>query len=81
MIGHVAPEAYEGGPIALVEEGDTITIDIARRTIDLEADAATLEARRAKWAKPAPKYREGVMAKYIALVGSAAEGALTSKIF
>ncbi len=81
MAGHVSPEAYEGGPIGLVEEGDTITLDIEKRTIDLEVDAATIEARRAKWTKPEPKYREGVMAKYIALAGSAAEGALTSKIY
>jgi dihydroxy-acid dehydratase len=81
MVGHVAPEAYDGGPIGLVEEGDTVTLDIEHRTIDLEVDAATLDARRAQWTKPEPKYREGVMAKYIALVGSASEGALTSKIY
>ncbi|MCL4840798.1 MAG: dihydroxy-acid dehydratase [Bryobacteraceae bacterium] len=81
MVGHVAPEAYDGGPIGLVEEGDTVTLDIEHRTIDLEVDDDTLDARRAQWTKPAPKYREGVMAKYIALVGSASEGALTSKIY
>jgi dihydroxy-acid dehydratase len=81
MIGHVAPEAYDGGPIGLVEEGDTVTIDLEKRSIDLEVDAATLETRRASWVKPAPRYRDGVMAKYIALVGSAAEGALTSKVY
>lgn len=81
MAGHVAPEAYDGGPIGLVEEGDTVTIDIEKRTIDLEVDAVALDARRARWVRPQPRYREGVMAKYIALVGSAAEGALTSKIY
>jgi len=81
MVGHVAPEAYDGGPIGLVVEGDTVTLDLEKRTIDLEVDGATLEARRAKWVRPDPKYRVGVMAKYIALVGSAAEGALTSKIY
>ena len=81
MVGHVAPEAVDAGPIALVEEGDTITIDIEHKSIDLEVPTATLEARRAKWSKPAPKYRDGVMAKYVALVSSAAEGAITSKVF
>lgn len=81
MVGHVAPEAVDAGPIALVEEGDTITIDIEHKSIELEVPAATLEARKAKWSKPAPKYRDGVMAKYVALVSSAAEGAITSKVF
>jgi dihydroxy-acid dehydratase len=77
MIGHVAPEAALGGPIALVEEGDTITIDVDRRVLDLEVDAATLEERRARWSPPRPRYTSGVMAKYAALVGSASEGAVT----
>lgn len=81
MVGHVAPEAVDAGPIAFVEEGDTVTIDIANKTIDLEVEAATLAARKAKWTKPEPKYRDGVMAKYVALVSSAAEGAITSKVF
>jgi dihydroxy-acid dehydratase len=81
MVGHIAPEAYDGGPIGLVEDGDTISIDIAQRAINLEVDKDTLDARRLNWVKPAPKYRSGVMAKYIALVRSAAEGALTSKIY
>jgi dihydroxy-acid dehydratase len=77
MVGHVAPEAALGGPIALVEEGDTITIDVDRRVLDLEVDAATLEERRARWSPPLPRYTSGVMAKYAALVGSASEGAVT----
>jgi dihydroxy-acid dehydratase len=81
MVGHIAPEAYDGGPIGLVEDGDTISIDIAQRTINLEVDKDTLDARRLNWVKPSPKYRSGVMAKYIALVRSAAEGALTSRIY
>lgn len=81
MVGHVAPEAVDAGPIAFVAEGDTITIDIEKKSIDVELDAATLEARKAKWTKPEPKYREGVMAKYVALVSSAAQGAITSKVF
>jgi dihydroxy-acid dehydratase len=78
MIGHVAPEAALGGPIALVEEGDTITIDVDRRALDLEVDADTLGARRARWTRPQPRYRTGVLAKYAALVSSASEGAVTN---
>jgi dihydroxy-acid dehydratase len=77
MIGHVAPEAALGGPIALVEEGDTVTIDVDRRTLDLEVDAAVLAERRARWSAPEPRYRTGVMAKYAALVSSASTGAVT----
>ena len=78
MIGHVAPEAALGGPIALVEEGDTITIDVDRRALDLEVDEATLAARRSRWSRPQPRYRSGVLAKYAALVSSASEGAVTN---
>jgi dihydroxy-acid dehydratase len=78
MIGHVAPEAALGGPIALVEEGDTITIDVDRRVLDLEVDESTLATRRARWQAPEPHYRSGVMAKYAALVSSASLGAVTS---
>ena len=81
MVGHVAPEAFDGGPIAFVEDGDTIIIDIAERRIDLVLDAATLAERKAKWTAPAPAFRSGVMAKYIKLVGSASEGAVTSQVF
>ncbi len=81
MVGHVAPEAADGGPIALVEDGDTITIDIARKTISLDVDPAVLAQRKAKWQAPPPPFTTGVMAKYIKLVRSAAEGAITSKIF
>lgn len=81
MIGHVAPEAASGGPIALVEEGDTITIDITNKCISLDVDAATLAARKANWQAPPPPVTTGVMAKYIKLVSSAAEGAITSKVF
>ena len=78
MIGHVAPEAALGGPIALVEEGDTVTIDVDRRALDLDVDETTLAARRARWTEPAPRYETGVMAKYAALVSSASEGAVTN---
>jgi dihydroxy-acid dehydratase len=77
MAGHVAPEAFVGGPIALVEEGDAIVFDVNARRLDLEVDEATLRARRACWRPPAPRYTGGVMAKYAALVSSAAEGAVT----
>jgi len=79
MIGHVAPEAAMGGPIAMVEEGDSVTIDIEKRNIDLDISSAEMERRRAKFQRPAPKYTSGVMAKYVALVGSAADGAITSQ--
>ncbi|HEY2888112.1 MAG TPA: dihydroxy-acid dehydratase [Candidatus Limnocylindrales bacterium] len=78
MIGHVAPEAALGGPIALVHEGDTIVIDVARKALDLEVPAAELDRRRAAWTAPAQNYPGGVMAKYAALVGSASEGAVTT---
>ena len=77
MVGHVAPEAASGGPIAIVKEGDIIRIDIAERTIDLKVDPAEMAARRSKWKPPAPKYTTGVFAKYVKLVSSAAEGAVT----
>ncbi len=78
MIGHVAPEAALGGPIAFVQEGDTITIDVDRRELNLEVDAAELERRRAGWTAPAPRYTKGVFAKYAALVTSASKGAVTT---
>ena len=78
MVGHVAPEAALGGPIALVREGDEIEIDVDRKAMDLLVDPAELAARRAAWTPPPPPYRGGVMAKYAALVSSASEGAITT---
>ena len=78
MVGHIAPEAAMGGPIAAVEEGDTINLDIERRTIDLEVTADTVGQRLKRWKTPEPHYRSGVFAKYIALVSSASEGAVTT---
>jgi dihydroxy-acid dehydratase len=78
MIGHVAPEAALGGPIALIEEGDEIEIDVERKALDLLVPPEELARRRADWRPPEPRYRGGVMAKYAALVGSAAEGAVTT---
>src|SRR5579862_47647 len=79
-VGHVAPEAAVGGPIAAVQEGDTIFIDIANRRINLEVPEAVVKERLAKWKAPEPRYRSGVFAKYVALVGSASEGALTTPV-
>ena len=78
MVGHVAPEAALGGPIALVEEGDTIVVDIDGHRLDLEVDEAELERRRRRWMPPDPRYRSGVLAKYAALVSSASTGAVTN---
>ena len=78
MIGHVAPEAALGGPLALVEEGDQIVIDVEARRLDLEVADAVLAERRAAWQAPAPRYLGGVMAKYAALVSSASQGAVTT---
>ncbi len=75
-VGHVAPEATDGGPIALVRDGDRIVLDMSRRTLDLVVDDAELARRRAEWAPPAPTLRTGVLGKYAKLVGSAAQGAV-----
>lgn len=79
MVGHVAPEAAVGGPIAAVREGDLITIDIVSRQISLDVTPEELQKRLAGYKRPAAKYTSGVMAKYVALVGSAADGAVTSR--
>ncbi|GAA4867678.1 dihydroxy-acid dehydratase [Serinicoccus chungangensis] len=78
-VGHIAPEATEGGPIALVKDGDPITLDVADGHLDLGVEEAELERRRAAWSAPEPpeRARRGVLAKYVALVRSAAEGAVT----
>jgi dihydroxy-acid dehydratase len=77
-IGHVAPEAADGGPIGLVEDGDTIRISVPDRVIDLHVDGATLAERRERFTPPPPRYRQGVLAKYARTVSSASEGATTS---
>jgi dihydroxy-acid dehydratase len=77
VVGHVAPEAQVGGPIALIREGDTITIDAVKRLLEVKLDAAELERRRKAWSPPAPRYTTGVLAKYAKLVSSAATGAVT----
>jgi dihydroxy-acid dehydratase len=77
MVGHVAPEAFRGGAIALIRDGDTVVLDVESRRLDVDLDDAELERRRADWTQPAPRYTSGVFAKYAATVGSAAEGART----
>ncbi|HLX27820.1 MAG TPA: dihydroxy-acid dehydratase [Casimicrobiaceae bacterium] len=77
VVGHVAPEAYVGGPIALVREGDSITIDADRLLIRLDVDEATLAERRRQWQPPAPRYTRGLLAKYMRLVSTASLGAIT----
>jgi dihydroxy-acid dehydratase len=77
VVGHVAPEAYVGGTIALVQEGDTIAIDAAQRSLELVVPASELADRGARWQAPAPRYRTGVLGKYAKLVSSSSLGALT----
>ncbi|HEX9365111.1 MAG TPA: dihydroxy-acid dehydratase, partial [Vicinamibacterales bacterium] len=78
MVGHVAPEAASGGPIAAVREGDIIALDASARSITLNVSSDEIAARLAAWAPPPPRYPGGVMAKYVRLVGSASEGAVTA---
>ncbi len=77
VVGHVAPEAYEGGLIALVQEGDSVTIDARQLLIQLNVPDAEIAKRRAAWKQPAPRYTRGVLAKYAKLVGTASKGAVT----
>jgi dihydroxy-acid dehydratase len=77
VVGHVAPEAYVGGTIALVKERDSITIDAHKRLIQLNVPAKELAARRKKWKQPRPRYTQGALAKYTRLVTSASRGAVT----
>jgi dihydroxy-acid dehydratase len=77
VVGHVAPEAYVGGTIALVKEGDSITIDAKKLLLQLNVPAKEIAARRRKWKAPKPRYTTGLMAKYIRLVSTASKGAIT----
>jgi dihydroxy-acid dehydratase len=79
VVGHVTPESYVGGPIALVKNGDTIIFDSVKRTLTLDVPANELAKRKKAWKKPAPKYPRGVLAKFAAHVTSASEGAVTDK--
>jgi dihydroxy-acid dehydratase len=78
MIGHVSPEAYSGGPLAIIREGDIINIDITKRTLDIELPDTEIKQRLANWTAPEPKYKRGILAKYARLVESASVGAYTS---
>jgi dihydroxy-acid dehydratase len=77
VVGHVAPEAYVGGTIALVEEGDSITIDAHRLLVQLNVDDAVLARRREAWRPPPPRQTRGLLAKYRRLVSTASIGAIT----
>jgi dihydroxy-acid dehydratase len=77
MVGHVAPEAARGGPIALLRDGDVVTIDVDARRLDVDLGEQELDERRSAWQAPEPRYTSGVFAKYAAAVGSASEGATT----
>ncbi len=79
VIGHITPEAYDGGPIALIEDGDEITVDAESKEITLHVDDATLAQRKQAWQRPAPYATKGTLAKYAKLVASASEGAVTDK--
>ena len=77
MVGHIGPEAYNGGPIALIRDGDMISIDAEKGMINIELSEAELTKRRSEWKQPAPKYPRGALAKYVKLVGPACNGAVT----
>ena len=77
MAGHVAPEAANGGPIAVVRDGDMIKFDVEARRLDIELSDEEIRSRLSQWKPPPPRYKSGVMAKYAKLVSSASEGAVT----
>ncbi|MEJ8866038.1 dihydroxy-acid dehydratase [Pseudomonas jessenii] len=79
VVGHITPEAFEGGPIALVENGDRIIIDAETRQITVDVSEAVLAERKSRWVRPESKYKRGVLAKYAKTVSSASEGAVTDK--
>ncbi|MBZ0329612.1 dihydroxy-acid dehydratase [Halomonas sp. ANAO-440] len=80
VVGHVSPEAFDGGPLALVENGDPITIDAEANTIEVAIDDGEMQRRRADWRQPAPRYTRGVLAKYAKTVSSASTGAVTDRL-
>jgi dihydroxy-acid dehydratase len=77
VVGHVAPEAYVGGTIALIHEGDSVTIDAHQLLIQLNVDEAEIAKRRAAWVQPKPRYTRGLLAIYASLASSASKGAVT----
>jgi dihydroxy-acid dehydratase len=80
MVGHVAPEAVRGGPIAALREGDVVVIDVDARELRVELSGDEIAARMAGWSPPPPRYTRGVYAKYAAQVSSASEGAITRPV-
>jgi len=79
IVGHVVPEAQEGGPIALIKNGDVITVDADKLVLDVDVDEAEMEARRSQWTMPAYKTTRGTLFKYIKLVKNASEGCVTDE--
>ena len=77
MVGHVAPEASKGGPIAALREGDIVVVDVDRHALDVELSDDEIAARLAGWVEPEPRYRRGALANYATLVSSASQGAVT----
>ena len=77
VVGHITPEAFNGGPIALIKDGDQIIIDANKRIVDLDVTSAEMKKRLKSWEKPAPRYTRGVLGKYASTVSSASEGAVT----
>ena len=77
VVGHVSPEAAVGGPLALIEEGDEITIDAQNKCIDMNVDKETLTSRKEEWIRPKSNIKRGVLAKYRSQVSSASDGAIT----
>ena len=77
MVGHVSPEASRGGPLAALQDGDVVVVDVEARELRVELSDDEIAARLADWAAPEPRYTKGVLAKYAALVSSASEGAVT----
>lgn len=81
VVGHITPEAFEGGPLAIVKNGDPITIDAVERAVNLDLPTQVIQSRLARWRKPKPRYRRGVLAKYAAHVTTASTGAVTDSGF
>lgn len=79
VVGHITPEAYEGGPLALLKNGDTVTIDAEKRRLDVAVPASEMKKRAKGWKKPKPRYTHGILAKFAHLCSSASEGAVTDK--
>jgi dihydroxy-acid dehydratase len=79
VVGHITPEAFDGGPLAIVKDGDTVTIDGIKHVLTLDIPAKEISARLANWRQPKPRYTRGVLAKFAKLAATASEGAATDK--